>query len=249
MTRQRDIPSVQYRSPNVVNMLLPERPGSAKVRVLGAARLNDAYGAVSGTTGFGTIVMFETPTGSTYTSTSIRKRGAYGPADTNRGQTRMIFDPDDFTTPVDPAASYLPSDDNVLFLRVETYNNAAGIYSPQGPILIVPPYDFWTTKGPVVTVTGMCPNLDIGVFPPNLPDTLGPGLLNFLLPGYLSTVSISNLDATHPLFFSFHPGLPPSVLKPGQDMTLTGGGSPELFLAAPNGNPWFTLRASAINSA
>lgn len=248
MTRQRDIPSLQYRSPNLVNFTLPIVAGSQKFQVRGASRLNDAYGNVAGVGGFGTVVMFEVESGSTFLSPSIRARRV-STMDTNRGQSRVIYDPEDYTTPTTMVASYLPTDDNVAFLRIARYNNSGAAYLPEGPILVVPPYDFQTTKGPVITLTGKAPNLGIGAFPPNIPDTMLGRTMNFLLPAYLSTVSISNLSDTHYLFFSFHPGMSPTVLAPNQDMTLTGGGSPEMFVASPTGNPWFTIRASVINSA
>lgn len=251
MTRQRDIPSIQYRSPNLVVMTFPIRPGVSTLKFSGAANINDAYGAISGVGGSGTIEMFQVQSGTTFVSPSLRARRLPSIEDTNRGLTRICFDPNDYSTPVNPAG-YIPNDDQTLYLRLSLYNDATGVWQDEGPIMAVTPYDFFTTKGPVFTATAKAPNLGIGVFPPNIPDVLLPTTMNFLLPAYMSTVSVSNLDdptTGKPLFFSFHPGMPPTVLYPGQDVTLTGGGAPEMFFASPNGNPWFTVRASAINSA
>ena len=249
MTRQRDFPSIQYRSPNMVNMTFPVVSGSSKFRVNAAARLNDAYGNVAGVGGFGTIPMFEVATGSTFCSSSILSRKLPAIDESNTGLSRVIYDPDEYATPQTLVASYIPSDDNVAFLRLQRYNDAGAAYLSAGPIMILTPYDFFTTRGPVITLTGKAPNLNIGAFPSNIVDTMPPESLNFLLPGYLSTISICNLDSSLPLFFSLHPGMAPSVLRPQQEMSLNGGGSPEFFLACPNGNPWFTVLASVINSA
>lgn len=249
MTRQRDFPSIQYRSTNMVNMTFPIVPGSSKFRVNGAARINDAYGNVAGVGGFGTISMFEVMSGATFRSPSVLSRKLPAVDESNTNLSRVVYDPDDYSTPNSAVASYLPSDDNVAFLRIQRYNDAGAAYLSEGPIMVLPPYDFFTTRGPVITLTGKAPNLAIGAFPSNIPDIMPPEVMNFLLPGYLSTISIVNLSSTLPLFFSLHPGMAPSVLLPNQEMSLNGGGSPELFVACPNGNPWFTVRASVINSA
>lgn len=251
MTRQREIPSLQYRSPNLVNMTLTNLQGYSKFRVNGASRLNDAYGNVAGVGGFGTINMFEVQMGGSFTSKGLQLRRLPGVEESSRNLTKMAFDPDEFTTPMTAIATYLPTDDNVLFVRAQLFNDSLGAYIPEGPILVIPPYDFASTRSPVFTLTAKAPNLGIGAFPPNLPDVLLPTAMNFKLPAYTSTISIANLDPVAggiPLFFSCHPGMPPTVVQPQQDVTLTGGGVPELFIAAPNGNPWFTIRVAMINS-
>jgi len=251
MTRQRDIPSNQYRSQNQINITLPKRNGVDRYDLVGAARLNDAYGPVMGTSGFGALPILSVLNGGDFRSQSIQNRGLPGIEESGRGLTRAVFDPNDYATPMDPGASYLPNDDATLFLRVIA-QNTTGAPSPAGPILVIPPYDFFSTKEPVFTVTAQAPNLGIGVFPPNIPDTLIPGVLNFLVPAYGTTISIRNLDPLvggFPLFVSFHPGTPPTVLMPGDDISLTGAGAPEFFMASPNGNPWFTLRIAVVNSA
>jgi hypothetical protein len=249
MTRQREILSNPYRSANQINMTLPKFDGVDFVEVRGAARLNDAYGAVAGVGGFGTLPMFQVPNGGEFRSKSIQMRRLPAVDEVSRGLSRAVIDPDDFSTPVTTVASYLPSDDQTLFLRAAAWDRASASFLPQGPICIIPPYDFFSTKGPVFTVTGKAPNLGIGAFPPNLPDVLLPQVMHFLLPAYTVTISIVNLDIAIPLFVSFHPGMPPTVVMPGRDISLTGSGAPEFFLAAPNGNPWFTLRIAAVNSA
>lgn len=251
MTRQREIPGVQYRSPNMINMTLPIKEGSSKVKINGAARLNDAYGNVAGVGGFGTITLFESYGATGYRSPSVQSRRLPNVEDSNQGLIRMVFDLDDFTTPEDPAASYIPTDDRTLYLRTQRYSDAMGAYLPEGPILIVPPYDFFSTKEPTFTVTAKAPNLGLGAFPAAIPDYLGEGCMNFMLPAYNGTISLVNLaaDGGEPLFFTFHPGMPPSVLLAGKDVNMGGSGIPEIFIGAPNGNPLFTLRVAVVNSA
>lgn len=251
MTRQRDILSVPYRSTGLVNMTLPHAPGYEFYEIRGAARLNDAYGAVAGVPGFGTVPMFRVPNGGDFRSKSIQKRRLPAVEESQRRLTRMVIDLDDFATPVNPGASYLPSDEVTAFLRAAPFDPVSGTFLPEGPIVIVPPYDFFSTKEPIFTVTGVAPNMAIGAFPPALPDSLPLSVMNFMLPAYSTTVSVTNLDPVGgtPLFVSFHPGVPPTVVMPQEDISLTGAGSPEFFVAAPNGNPWFTIRVAVVNSA
>ena len=249
MTRQRAIPSIQYRSANLVDMTMANIPGVPKIRISGAARLNDAYGDVAGVGGGGVLPMFEVMTGGTYLSPSVKSR-KWSRDESGRDLTRMVFDPDDFATPAQaPGTSYLSTDDQALFLRVETWNPATGGWNPPGPIMIVCPYDFFTTKEPVFTVTGKAPNLDISDFPDVIPDFLPPTVLNFLVPAYSTTASVGNLDSSKVLYVSFHPGMPPTVVLPQTDVTLTGSGVPEFFIGAASSNPWFTIRIAVVNSA
>ncbi len=249
MTRQREIPSIQYRSPNMINMTFP-MDAAPKIRVAGAARLVDAYGAVAGVGGGGTLPMFDVLSGMSYLSPSIRSRRMPAVEETSRGLTRMVFDPDDFSTAAAvPGGPYLPTDDQTLFLRMQIWDVATATYLPEGPIMIVPPYDFFTTKEPTFTVSGRAPNMALGAWPAAIPDSMMPGTMNFMVPGYSTTVSIANLDPGKVLFVSFHPGMPPTVILPGKDISMTGSGIPELFFGCPDGNPWFTVRIAVVNSA
>jgi len=252
VTRQREIPSIQYRSQNQINMVLPIMAGVPKIRVLGAARLNDAYGNVAGVGGGGVLPMFEVQSGATFISPSLKSRRLPAVEETNRGLTRMVFDLDDFATPAQPpGTSYLPTDDQTLFLRISLWNPATGGWNPPGPIMIVPPYDFFTTKEPVFTVTGKAPNMGIAAWPAAMPDFMPPTVLNFLVPAYSTSISLENLGAAGdpPIFASFHPGMPPTVVKADRDFGLTGSGVPEFFIASPNANPLFTVRIAVVNSA
>jgi hypothetical protein len=253
MTRQRDLPSIQYRSQNQINLTLPQRIGVDNFQIGGAARLNDAYGTHMGVTGSGTIPMFKIPNGGEFRSRGILTRRLPAVEESNRKLSRAVFDLDDFATPVQaPPLGYIPNDDQTLFIRAAPFNTASASYGPEGPIVAVLPYDFFSTKEPIFTVTGQAPNLGLGAFPPNLPDFLIPGVMNFMVPAYSTTISIRNLDPIaggHPLFVSFHPGMPPTVLMPGDDVSLTGAGAPEFFVASTGGNPWFTIRMAVVNSA
>jgi len=231
-----------------MNLTLPKRDGVLRYEFGGAARLNDAYGTFMGTTGFGTVPMFSVENGGEYRSKAVRAR-KITIEESNRGLTRAIIDLDDFATPYNPAAGYIPSDDQTVFLRVLPILTSG--VAVEGPIVCVPSYDFFTTKSPIFTVIAKAPNLGIGAFPAFYPDFLDPGVLNFMVPAYNATVSIKNLDAPggFPIFVSFHPGSPPTILQPQDEISLTGVGAPEFFVAAGAGNPLFTVRIAVVNSA
>lgn len=245
MTSLRDILSIQYRAPNIVSMALPKRPGVEYYEVRGAARLNDAYGNAAGVGGFGTVPMFQVRNGGGFRSRSVQERRLPSLEETVRDSTRMFYDPDDFATPFNPAASYLPGDGQAVFLRVAAWDRAAGAFMPEGPICIVPVVDYFTAREPTFTVTGIAPSLGIGAFPTNLPDVMPPESMNFRLPAASTTVSIENLDGDdNPLLVAFNLGTPPTVIPAGRSLDLRLVSAPEFFVASPNGNPWFTVRVS-----
>jgi hypothetical protein len=252
MTRQRDIPSIQYRSPGVLNMTLPQVANNIEYyEVRGAARLVDAYGPVAGVPGFGALPMFRVANGGDFRSPAIHAK-KLSIEESNRKLTRMVIDLDDYATPVVVGASYLASDEVTSFLRVAAFDHVTGLFLAEGPIVCVPPYDFFSTKGPIFTVTAKAPNLATGAFPGAVPpDSLPSTVMNFMLPAYTSTISVTNLEAAGgpALFVSFHPGVPPTVVMPTQEISLTGAGSPEFFVASPSGNPYFTVRCAVVNSA
>lgn len=164
----------------------------------------------------------------------------------NQDVTRFVFDLNDYATPFVPGASRIPSDEESAFIRVRA-EITPGVYTEYGPIVCVPPYDFFSTSHPTYTCTGNAPDLATGGV---IPDNLGIGCLNIHLPLFSQSIQVSNLSSFADgmvLFLSFHPGLSPTVILPGQEMSLTGAGAPELFLGSDGGTPLFTIRTSLVN--
>jgi hypothetical protein len=91
--------------------------------------------------------------------------------------------------------------------------------------------------------------MGIAAWPGALPDFLPPTVMNFLGPAYSATATITNLDSAKALFVSFHPGVPPTVILPQKELSLSGSGIPEFFIGCPDANPWFTICMSIVNSA
>jgi hypothetical protein len=240
MSRGRLIPSLIYRSKGLVDMVVHNANlrGIDQITVYGASNLNDAYN--------NPVEMFSVPYDRTFRSSFITA-ARLGVEETQRDQTRFVFNPNEYSTTFKANTPRIPTDDETLFLRVRGRVRATQENTDLGPVVGVVPYDFYSVTAPVFTVIGNAPNLDSGV---NIPDTLSTGALNFHLPNFSQTINMQNLDSPQGgsnLFISFNPGMPPSILRPGESLTLTSGAVGEFYLAGQTGTPLFTIRCSVVN--
>lgn len=242
--------SMTRRRANLIELEVRNDPGSSRYGIYAASNLMDAYGGVAGVGGKNPALVAEVAFQNGFASSTLTNMARYQsslsstPTDP---KSKVLLDMDQHSRPSTSSDAKVPSDDETTFLRCRRFYDSGG-WGSYGTILVVPPYDFYTTKSPIFTLTGKCPNLNVGSSLANLPDSLSGDVLNFRVGGWLQTVSMVNLDDTHPIYFSFHPGVSPSVLKPGQELSLTGGALPELYVASPTGNPWFTFRGCLANA-
>lgn len=238
MSRARLIPSLNYRSKGLVDMSVPnsilDRFDQIDVHI--ASNLNDALTAP--------LYAFTVDFDVTFMSESVRRLGRQV-EEPNLDITRFIFDPNDYATPFVPNTSRIPTDEEIAFLVLRGSTRDGTKYE-FGPVTAVTPFDFFTTGNPVFTASGNAP--DIGTNG-TIPDVLSEGALNLHLPYYSQTLSITNLDNAQgsALFVSFHPGMSPSILRPGETFTMTSGGAPEIFFAGDSDSPLFTVRTSIVN--
>lgn len=238
MSRARLIPSLNYRGKGIVDMSVPNHVlrGFSKIEVHLASNINDAQIAP--------IKAFEVDYDLTFMSPSVRQLRRQ--VDENNVEvTRFLFDPNDYATPFVPNTARISRDSEVAFLRLRGVY-ADGTLSDFGGIVAIPPFDFFATGAPVFTFSGNAPDLVTnGV----IPDNLGVGSMNLHLPYYSQTINITNLASPQgpPLFVSFHGGMSPTVLRAGENMTLTSSGAPEMFFSGDGGSPLFTVRASIVN--
>ncbi len=240
MSRGRLIPSLNYRSFEVIDMSLSNTllRNAQQVQVHGASNLNDAQNNPS--------LMFSVPVGRTFISSTLKKQKNRGQEDTKRDQTRFLFNPNDFTTIPTAGQTRIPPDSDILYIRVRTQLKN-GEFSDFGPVVAVPPYDFFGVTVPYFTTVGNAPDLDTnGV----IPDVMGQGCLNLHLPYFSGTFNIKNLSAVQGgfnLFFSLSAGMSPSILRPGEEISITGVSVPEFFVGADGGAPLFTIRCGIVN--
>jgi len=235
MSRSRLVPSLVRRSKGLVDMTIAN--GSCgvykSIEFHMASNLNDAFTAP--------LLAFTVDVGRVFRSSSahILKR-QIDQSDLNL--TRALFDINDYSTPFVLNTARIPGDHETCYIVLRGVFSD-GTKGPYGPITALPPYDFFSTGNPTFTCSGNAPDLQTnGV----IPDVLGEGCVNLHLPMYSQSVNVTNLG-TNIVFITFHPGLSPSILRPGETLGLTGAGAPEFFIGSDGGTPLVTMRVSTVN--
>lgn len=249
MLRTRDVIRQQGRFPSRVELTFPTRSGVTLYRLLGASNINDAHGTSGGVSANNPIEMLRVLPGRTYVSSSLQ--GSLSPIlvdQSGKGLTRIVYNPDDTVTNPYPALGSglpaVPPDTQTAFLRASAFDGSTWT---NGPIVIVPSYDFQTVGNPVIAVTGNAPDAALGLSSP--PDYLdvAMGAMNFHLPLYCGSMVFANQDSTDPIWIAFAPGTPPYVVRPNTTVQLTVGGFPEMFVLADGGNPQFSAIFSCVS--
>jgi hypothetical protein len=209
-----------------------------QITVFGASNVNDALN--------NPVEMFSVAYDRTFRSPFITN-AKLGVEESHRDQTRFVFNPNEFSTTFKANTPRVPTDDEVLYIRVRGRVRATQENTDFGPVICVVPYDFFSMTAPIFTTIGNAPDLAAGN---GIPDSLGEGTLNLHLPSFSQTLNIQNLDSPQGgsnLFITFNPGMSPSILRPGESLTLTSGAVGEFFLAGQTGTPLFTIRSSVVN--
>ncbi|MDB4278589.1 hypothetical protein N9917_03170 [Deltaproteobacteria bacterium] len=181
-------PRLIARYTNSVDLSLRTRAGIKGYRIAGADTLDTAFA--------GATAMFTVPAARTFRSLSIRKRNEGNVSESNRGLTRMMYDPEDYWVP----GGDLPHDPQVSYITVEE-QNAAGTFLPPGPVFIVPPPGFFSNPRPSLTLTGTAPSVTVPAtkLPP-------PDAMHIVLPRFCDNIRIQNLSSSDPLLVSFNEG-------------------------------------------
>lgn len=229
-------PLLIERKPGIVNLAVRTTAG-AKSYVFGAALTLDAAFA-------GVTSMFEVPANGSFSSPTLRKSKVNAVQESNRGLTRVQF------APVDYASATVPGDTYTTFLRVRE-RNTAGALLAAGPILVVPPGDFFAASRRSLTLSGTAPNvsgLGYNGFPP-------PGVMRFVLPRYADHIQVLNTGGTNTLYVSFGQGLqevpipPTGAGAPVVAVSFWQAGSVEVFVRSAGGTTPFTVIAAVTNGA
>lgn len=223
------VPRLTYRFSHLVELVTPQTADVVAYRFGAANTLDVAFA--------GTTAMFTLASGSAYRSKSLRKAGRGLSVYTTRKLTQVSYDPEDYWAP----GGTLPHDANASYLRVEE-QDAAGTFRPAGPILIIPPPNFFTTTRPNLIVAGTAPNVaasSIGV-PPE-------GAMHFVLPRFADSVSIANTGLQN-LLVSFNPGLPEFTILNGQTFTLPDAAVSDVFVRGNGATVTFTMSFAIVNA-
>ena len=253
MSRARLVPSLNLRQKSLIDMSFKNEVlrGFDYIEIWGASTVNDAH--------YNPLKLFEVKVGAGFRSPSLRRSTRIA-LDSNADHTRFYFDLGDYATIGMPR---IPTDNEVFYVRIRGHFANNGLFSSFGPIVCVPPYDFFTTTHPTFTFTANAPQVPAGVLGlGEIPENLGEGCMNVHLPYFSQTVQVVNLDlGGHSLYMSFHPGMTPTEVQWGKEIGLTGAGVPEIFACslegsginegAANGETKgvkFTIRMSLVNA-
>lgn len=235
MSRARLVPSLNVRQKSLVDMSFKNEVlrGFDYIEVWGASTVNDAH--------YQPVKLFDVKVGAGFRSPSLMRSTKIA-LDSNYEHTRFYFDLGDYATLGSPR---IPSDNEAFFVRIRGHYVNNGLFSSFGPIVCVPPYDFFTTTHPTFTFTANAPQWS-GVTSAGgaIPENLGEGAMNVHLPYFSQTVQVVNLDGGDTLFMSFHPGMTPTEVPAGKEIGLTGAGVPEIFALCYEGDGIDTLMAN-----
>jgi hypothetical protein len=190
-------PRLVQRSKGLIDIAIPARAGVKGYAISSEITLTAAWG---GATRFISYV----PAGSWFRSPTLRRDGLGRVAESTQGQTRVVFDPNDY------ASATMLGDTMTQYIIVEELDVAGAVLSAS-PVLVVPPANFFATGRAAMIVKGTA-NAVAGVatgFPP-------PGASRLLLPKFSDEFTIHNVG-TDPVYLALGAG--------GQEITIPASGS------------------------
>ena len=203
-------PRLVQRSKGLIDIAIPARAGVKGYAISSQTTLTAAWG---GTTRFIDYV----PAGSWFRSPTLLRDGLGRVAESIKGQTRVVFDPNDY------ASATMLGDTMTQYIIVEELDVAGAVLSAS-PVLVIPPANFFATGRSAMVVKGTA-NAVAGVstgFPP-------PGASRLLLPKFSDEFTIHNVGSD-PVFFALGEG--------EQEITIPASGS-RSFIEAGAWDLWF----------
>lgn len=237
MSRGRLIASLNSRRKGLIDISLPNESLRSFdiIEIYGASNIDDSFNSPR--------KILEARVGSTFVSPFASK--IHAPIDeSNRAITRIFFNLDEYSTTPKALTTRIPTDEEVCYIRIRGRIKGTNQFSDFGPIVVIPPYDFYSLPNPVITMVGTCPNIGTAI-----PDSLGVGALNIHLPNFTSNFNLKNLSAVaaEDILFTCSPGMTPSVVPPIEDFVLNSSTVGEFFIGGLNSTPKFTLRCAITN--
>ena len=234
MSRGRLIASLNSRRKGLIDISLPNENLRAFdiLEVYGASNIDDAF--------VNPRKILEVRVGAVFSSPLCKA----ALDESNRGITRVFFNLDEYSTTPKALTTRIPTDNEVCYVRIRGRIKGTNQFGDFGPIIVIPPYDFYSLTNPVLTMIGTCP--DMGA---NIPDSLEVGALNIHLPNFTSNFNLKNLSsvAGEDILFTCSPGMNPSVIPPTESFVLTTSTVGEFFIGGLNSTPQFTLRCAIKN--
>lgn len=223
------VPRLTTRSEGFVELVMWNTVDVTAYRVSASNTLDGAFTAPN--------VMFTVPRGGTYKSRSLRRRGVGTSIYTIRGRTFAQYDPEDFWV----GGGTYPHDTNTSYVVVEE-QNAANVFRPAGPILVVPPSGFFNSTRPSLIVAGTAPNVaasSTGVPPA--------GAMCFVLPRIADSAVITNNGGAS-IFISCGAGMPEFEILDGATTFLPDGAISEVYVRGSGMAVTFSIIFAVVNA-
>lgn len=220
------IPRLLHRFDHQVIMTIRSRADVRAYRFKSSNTLDTAFA--------GATDMFDARREAGFRSPSIRRRrlGLHGQS--QRGLTRVHYDPQDYQ------GGAVPPDAHISFLRIAEIAND-GTVRPDGPILVIPTPNFLSTPRPHLTVAGTAPS--VAALATLLPPS---GSMHFALPRHADYSSFTNTSVVD-LYVSFDPGQPEVVVPAGETISFYDATISEVFVRGDGGAATFTAYFALVN--
>lgn len=214
------------RFPGFVDLAIRNQASVASYTIGGDVTLDGAYGGVT--------AMVTVPKGSTYRSRTLRIHKINQVEESNRGLTRVQYDPNDY------ASATLPGDGVIGFIRI-IENDYSGTPLPAGPILVVPPSGYLKAGKSTLLLQGTAPNV---ASPGNGLPSQNSMWIEY--PRFLEELKIYN-DGGSSIFISPGIGFPEMEVPSGDIVQLHTWGTNEILIRAQGGTSAFRLQAVLVN--
>lgn len=221
-------PRLVQRSKSLIDIAIPARAG---VKGYAISSQITATGAWGGTTRFIDFV----PTGSWFRSPTLRRNGLGRVAESIKGQTRVVFDPNDY------ASASMLGDTMTQYIVVEELD-VAGATLSVSPVLVVPPANFFATGRAAMVVKGTA-NAVAGIatgFPP-------PGASRLLLPKFSDEFTIYNVGAD-PVYLALGEGAQEITIPVSDSRSFIEAGAWDIWIRGDLGDtPVFEAVFAIVN--
>jgi hypothetical protein len=242
-------PNILDRAAGHIVLQFKNDPSILGYRVRTSNSLVNAYGTANGLTGVGTVALLDVQRDQSFISKTIRQRRTGISGDTTRGQTRAIYDPNDFVG----LAATVPPDNQLAFMRMQVRTTASPTFpvaadnTNQSVILVVQDPMFLSVPRPSLTLSAVAPTLGSAVA--GLPAPTG--ALVFRVPGYAEAIVIINHEAAagQPLLFASGLSQPLARIDAATSIMHGGGMKDEFVFCAAAGNPAFSVLITTFAAA
>ena len=232
-------PNILDRAAGQITLQFRNDPTILGYRVRVANSLLNAYGTDNGLAGAGTTALLDVQRDQAFISRVMKQRRTAILGDITRGQTRAIYDPNEFVG----LSAVVPPDNRLAFMRVQVRTQAAPVFpvaadnTNQSIICIVPNPLLYSVARPTITLSGTAPTLGTAVA--GLPAPAG--ALVFRVPGFAESVVITNHDGGQPLLYATGFSQPLARVDFSESIMHQGGMGNEFVFCAAAGVPAFSI--------